>query len=116
MAFGVCNITKDLTGQVIVITGANTGLGKETTRALACMGATIILACRDTTKGVAVLNEIEKETNNHNLEVLKLDLSDLKSIQDFTVEFKSKYTRLDILINNAGVMAIPKRQTTKRWI
>ena len=110
---GVCNITKDLTGQVVVVTGSNTGLGKETARVLARMGATVVLACRDTTKGAAVLDEIQKETNNKNVELIKLDLSDLKSIKEFADEFKRRHQKLNILINNAGVMTIPDRRLTK---
>lgn len=109
----LCKLKKDLTGQVIVITGASNGIGKGTARALARMNGTIILACRDMKKGLEALNEIQQETKNPNMQVLKLDLSDLQSIRDFAANFKSKYASLDILINNAGVMFVPQGQRTK---
>lgn len=109
----MCSIQKDLTGQVVIITGANAGIGKETARALARMGATTILACRDEKKTVQVVEELKTQTKNSNIEFIRLDLSDLKSIQQFAKEFKAKYSKLNILINNAGVMAIPDRRLTK---
>lgn len=97
------HIEKDLTGQVIIVTGANSGIGKETTRVLAKTNATIILACRDATKAIPVVEELKTESQNNNLIFMKLDLSDLKSIEEFAKEFKSKYQRLDVLLNNAGL-------------
>ncbi len=113
MTKGVCNITKDLLGQVVIVTGSNTGIGKETARVLARMGASVVLACRDVGKSLPVVEELKKDTNNENIEFIRLDLMDLKSIKDFSEEFKSKYDRLNILINNAGIMAIPDRRETK---
>jgi len=112
-AGGVCNIKKDLKGQVTIVTGSNTGIGKETARVLASMGATVILACRDEAKTAVVVEELRKETENKNIVFIKLDLTDLKSIKDFVLEFKRRYQTLNILINNAGVMAIPDRRLTK---
>ena len=112
-AGGVCNIKKDLTGQVAIVTGSNTGIGKETARALAEMNATVVLACRDLNKAQAAAEEIKEQTPKSHVEVMKLDLTDLKSIKDFVNEFKSKHQNLNILINNAGVMAIPERTLTK---
>jgi len=107
-----CHIIKDLRGQIIIITGSSAGIGKETARILAYMGATIIFACREKTKALAVLEEIQGETKNPNLEFIRLDLSDLRSIKEFVEEFLSKYQRLDILINNAGI-TLPERRLTK---
>ena len=103
---------KDLTGQVIVITGSNQGIGKETARSLAKTGATIILACRDPKKALNAVEELKADTKNSNIEFMKLDLSDLKSIKDFTNEFKNKYHNLNILINNAAVF-VSQRTVTK---
>lgn len=107
------NTNKDLRGQIIVITGANQGIGKETVRGLAKTGANIILACRDKAKTIGTIDEIRTETKDSNLEFMQLDLSDLKSVRTFADEFKSKYQKLDILINNAGIFSFPDRHLTK---
>jgi len=106
-----CKIIKDLRGQIIIITGCSSGIGKETARTLAYMSATIIFACRSQAKTVPVLEEIQKESKNPNLVFIKLDLSDLKSIKEFVQEFTSRYQKLDILINNAGVNATERKLT-----
>ncbi len=112
-AGGVCRITKDLTDQVAIVTGSNTGIGKETARVLASMGASVVLACRDETKTKVVVEELKKDTKNERIEFIKLDLTDLQSVKNFAEEFKRKYQKLNILVNNAGVMAVPDRRTTK---
>lgn len=109
----IINTKKDLNGQVIIITGANQGIGKETVRGLAKTGATIVLACRDKAKTIPTIDEIRAETKDSNLEFMKLDLSDLKSVREFADEFKAKYQKLDILINNAGILSYPERHLTK---
>jgi len=95
------------------VTGSSTGIGKETARVLAFMGATVILACCDVDATPAVVEELKKDTQNTKIEFIEMDLADLKSIKRFADEFKRKYDKLNLLINNAGVMAIPKRQETK---
>lgn len=112
-AGGVCKILKDLTGKIVLITGANTGIGKETAYALAKMNATIIFACRDPKRSIPVVEELKQKTGNRNLEFMQLDLSDLKSVKLFAENFKNKYSKLHILINNAGIMMLPDRHTTK---
>jgi len=106
-----CQVKKDLRGQIVVITGSSAGIGKETARILAYMGATIIFACRDKSKTLPIIEEIQKETKNNNLEFMRLDLGDLRSIKEFVQEFSSKYQKLNILVNNAGVNSLERRVT-----
>ncbi|XP_017479348.1 PREDICTED: retinol dehydrogenase 12-like [Rhagoletis zephyria] len=98
-------------GKVVVITGANTGIGKETARELAKRGATIYMACRDMKKCEKARQELIKDTCNENIHGIKLDLASLTSIKEFADHFKKIETRLDILINNAGIMACPRMVT-----
>ncbi|XP_073204504.1 retinol dehydrogenase 12-like isoform X2 [Lepidochelys kempii] len=87
IAGGVCKSTAKLNGKVVVITGANTGIGKETARDLAQRGARVIIACRDMAKGEAAACEIRAETGNQQVIVKKLDLADTKSIREFAENF-----------------------------
>lgn len=97
-------LQKDITGQVVIVTGANTGCGYETAKQLAIQGATVILACRDQGKGEKAAAEIKGN-------FMKLDLADLDSVKSFAGVFLEKYERLDTLINNAGVMCCPLTRT-----
>ena len=97
--------------KIILITGANRGIGKETTRALAEKGATIIMACRNLEKAEPVREIIQTESKNPNIEVMKLDLASLKSVRNFTQEFKARYQQLNVLINNAGVFCMKREET-----
>jgi len=101
----------DLTGKVIVITGATSGLGFEDAKVFAQKGATIILACRNMDKAKKTLAKILKKQPNAQVEIMKLDLTSLDSIHKFATEFKEKYDRLDILVNNAGIMMVPYQTT-----
>lgn len=98
--------------KIVLITGANRGIGKETTRALAKKGATIIMACRHLEKAEPVCEMIQAESKNPNIKVMKLDLASLESVRNFTQEFKESYQKLNVLINNAGVFCM-KREETK---
>ena len=102
----------DLTGKVTIITGANSGLGYEDARALAYKGATVILACRNMEKGEIALQQIRRWHSEARVELMQLDLADLASIHNFANEFNGKYSKLDILINNAGLMFPPFMTTT----
>lgn len=93
----------DQSGRTVVITGANSGLGLETAKALAGAGARVVMAVRDTSKGEAEASRLDGE-----VEVSELDLADLASVRGFAERFGG---RIDVLINNAGLMAIPESRT-----
>lgn len=101
----------DLTGKVIIVTGANSGIGFEATRQFALKGAHTILACRNMEKAQVALAKIQAEFPNAQAEIIQLDLASLKSIHEFTLAFKAKYNRLDVLLNNAGIMMVPYKRT-----
>ena len=99
-------------GKVALITGASSGLGFETAKILAQRGARVVLAVRDAVKGERARAEIRSVAPDANLEMLGLDLASLSSVRSAAAAFLQTHERLDILINNAGVMAIPRRTTT----
>jgi len=99
-------------GRVAIVTGANTGLGFETALAFAKKEINVILACRSQKKAQAAIERIKKIVPGAELDFIPIDLMDLSSVHDFATTFKAKYQRLDLLINNAGIM-IPPFQKTK---
>lgn len=101
-----------MNGKVCVVTGGNTGIGKETARGLAQRGATVVLACRDVGKGEAARDDIARATGRGDVEVIALDLGSKASIRAFGEELRAKHDRLDVLVNNAGVWQ-RSRSTTK---
>ncbi|HEX4434068.1 MAG TPA: oxidoreductase [Acidimicrobiales bacterium] len=101
----------DLTGRVALVTGANSGIGYETTRALAEHGAHVIMACRDEEKARRARDKLESELDRSSLELLHLDLADLVSVRRAADQVLADHARLDLLVNNAGVMGTPYRQT-----
>ena len=101
----------DQAGRVAIVTGANSGIGYETARALAKKGATVIMACRNQGKGEAAAQQIRGEKPKGAVEMMRLDLGDLDSVRAFADEFKGHYDRLDLLINNAGIMHPPFGKT-----
>uniref|UniRef100_A0A667FTN1 Retinol dehydrogenase 11 n=1 Tax=Lynx canadensis TaxID=61383 RepID=A0A667FTN1_LYNCA len=111
LSSGVCTSTVQLPGKVAVVTGANTGIGKETAKELAQRGARVYLACRDIQKGELVAREIQTMTGNQQVLVRELDLADIKSIRAFAKDFLAEEKHLHILINNAGVMMCPYSKT-----
>lgn len=94
----------DLSKQVVVVTGSNTGIGRETALQLAKRGAKVVMACRDLEKAEKAKEYILGKVPNGDVSIMKLDLGDLSSIREFVKEFESKFAKLDILVNNAGVM------------
>ena len=101
----------DQTGRTIVVTGANSGLGFETARALAGAGAHVVMACRDEGRARAAADAIRADDVRGELEILPLDLASLASVRDFAKAFSDRHRSLHVLINNAGIMAIPRRTT-----
>jgi NAD(P)-dependent dehydrogenase (short-subunit alcohol dehydrogenase family) len=101
----------DQSGRIAIVTGANSGLGYETTLALARKGAQVVMACRNLEKGQAALDQVQQQAPNARLDLMKLDLASLASIHEFADAYLARYDRLDLLINNAGLMAVPRRET-----
>ncbi|KAI8485323.1 retinol dehydrogenase 12-like [Branchiostoma floridae x Branchiostoma belcheri] len=115
-AGGVCRSPARLDGKTIIITGANTGIGKETARDLAARGARVILACRDLTKAETAASEIRKSTGNGNVVIEQLDLASLASVRNFATIINEREPKVNILINNAGVGATPKWVTEDGFV
>ncbi|XP_053353534.1 retinol dehydrogenase 12 isoform X2 [Clarias gariepinus] len=109
--FGQWSSMVRLDGKTVIITGANTGIGKETTRDLAKRGARIIMACRDIIKAGEAQREIVAESGNQDVIIRKLDLADTNSIREFAEEINNEEKQLHILVNNAGVMMCPYSKT-----
>jgi len=101
----------DLSGKVVIVTGANSGIGLEASRELARKGAEVVMACRTQDKAVAAMQQIQEDIPQAMLEYIHLDLADLASVKMFAADFKSRYDRLDVLLNNAGIMMVPYRKT-----
>jgi NAD(P)-dependent dehydrogenase (short-subunit alcohol dehydrogenase family) len=100
-------------GRIAIVTGANSGLGLSTARELARHGAHVVMACRNLQKGQAALQEIEAAAPGADVELAELDLGSLASVEAFALSFRAAHGErgLDLLVNNAGVMAPPRRET-----
>lgn len=101
----------DQRGRVAIITGSSSGIGYETARVLAAKNATVIIAVRDLEKGQSALEKIKNEHPEADAWVMELDLANLNSVRRFAEEFRKKFSQLDLLINNAGVMMPPYSKT-----
>jgi len=101
----------DLTGYEVIVTGANSGIGVETLRALAKAGARCILCSRSIEKAQPVRDDIVKSTGNNKIEIEQLELDSLDNVNAFVKRFLAKNRYLNILVNNAGVMACPQQNT-----
>ena len=100
-----------LHGQVAVVTGANSGLGLETTVGLAAAGAQVVMACRNLTKAQPALEQVLRRVPNARVQLMTLDLSDLVSVRAFASACAAAFPTIDLLCNNAGVMALPYQTT-----
>jgi hypothetical protein len=100
-----------LDGKIAVVTGANSGLGYYTTRELARHGAHTIMACRSLERAEDAREQLLAELDDASIEVMELDLANLESIRAFAEAFEREHEALDLLVNNAGIMAIPRRET-----
>ena len=113
IAGGVCTSKARLDGKTAIVTGANTGIGKETAADFARRGARVIMACRNLDQAEAAMKEIVQKTGNKSVVVKHLDLASLKSVRAFAEDVKNNEARLDILINNAGVFNLPEFSKTE---
>ena len=100
-----------LQGKVTMVTGANAGMGKEIARALAKMGATVVMVSRDLGRGEAARAEVQAQSGNDAVELLLADLSSQQSIRHLVQEFTARHTQLHVLVNNVGV-TLPRRSVT----
>ncbi|MEM1326898.1 MAG: oxidoreductase [Bacteroidota bacterium] len=114
MAFDINNISSQK-GRIAVVTGSNTGLGYETALAIAKKEAKVILACRNKTKAENARREMLKTVPDADIDILLIDLSKLDSVREFAENYQRKYDRLDLLINNAGVMMPPYTKTEEEF-
>jgi NAD(P)-dependent dehydrogenase (short-subunit alcohol dehydrogenase family) len=101
----------DQSGRKVIVTGANSGIGFETAKALAARGAEVVLACRSAPRGQEAVDRILKELPNASVRLEELDLSDLEDVKAFAARFVEGNDRLDLLILNAGVMVPPESKT-----
>jgi NAD(P)-dependent dehydrogenase (short-subunit alcohol dehydrogenase family) len=93
-----------MNGKVVVITGSNIGIGKETAVALASIGATVVLACRNREKATAAASEVKQRCGSGDVHIVDLDLADLATVRSCAEDIKASWPRLDVLVNNAGGM------------
>ncbi len=103
---------KNMTGKTCLVTGANSGIGKVTAEALARMGARLVIVCRNRERGQPALEEIKKKSGNREVELMTCDFASQKQIRHLADEFLSGHDRLDVLVNNAGLMR-RYRETTE---
>ncbi len=101
----------DLTGRTAVVTGANGGLGLQTTKVLAGHGAHVVMAVRDQEKAAMAVEEIRQELPEASIELVELDLASQASVRRAAERIRADHDELDLLVNNAGLMATPQRQT-----
>lgn len=102
----------NMQGKVCLVTGSSSGIGKVTARELARMGASVVMVCRNRAKGEAAQAEIKQDSGNAQVDLIVADLSELSETRRAASEFKQKYTRLHVLVNNAGAINAERKVTT----
>jgi NAD(P)-dependent dehydrogenase (short-subunit alcohol dehydrogenase family) len=107
----MATLNTSMQGKICLVTGATSGIGKATALSLAQMGATVVMVGRDRAKGEAVLSEIKTKSGNDAVGLLLADLSSQASIRQLAENFRQQYTQLHVLINNAGVVMLTRRET-----
>ena len=111
MNFWSLSKAKNKEGKIAIVTGANVGIGYETTKGLASVGVKVIMACRDLSKAENAKQKILQSIPEAQLELMEIDLASLSSVRSFAKDYKAKFDKLDILVNNAGVMMTPFQKT-----
>ena len=106
-------VDADMRGKVCAVTGANSGIGKETALSLAEMGATVALICRSESRGSAALNEIKRRSGNDSVSLAVADFSSQRQVRDAAAAILDQFDRLDVLVNNAGVTPWERRVTAE---
>src|SRR6266571_796457 len=104
-------VNNSMQGKICMVTGANSGIGKATALALAQMGATVVMVCRDRARGEEARSEITTKSRKNAVDLLQADLSSQQSIRQLVEHFKHRYTQLHVLINNAGAAFTGRRET-----
>lgn len=97
--------------RVVLLTGATSGIGRETARGLARTGATLVLACRNLTKAQALCTELQQASGNPWISVMALDLASLRAVRQFVEAFLTSHPQLHVLINNAGTFCLQRQET-----
>jgi NAD(P)-dependent dehydrogenase (short-subunit alcohol dehydrogenase family) len=106
--------TKEMDGKICLVTGATSGIGKATAHGLARMGATVVMVSRNQAKGEAVQKEVQAASGNPNVSVLLADLSSQQAVRELAAAVRQQYERLDVLINNAGLMLFRHNETVDK--
>src|SRR5713101_7920780 len=107
----LATLSVGMPGRVCLVTGGNSGIGKETALGLAKLGARVVIVSRDNEKGEAAVSEIKRKSGNENVDLLVADLSSIESVRELARRFLEKYSKLHVLVNNAGIY-LPKRVVT----
>ncbi len=113
MAHWTADDIPDQSGRTALVTGANSGLGLETATALAAHGARVLMACRNQAKGAEALSHVRTTASGPAPEIVALDLADLDSVRASAQKLIDADEQIDLLVNNAGVMALPERRTSQ---